>query len=34
MNENWPHSRGVFVSHDKKFLIWVNEEDQLKVISM
>ena len=34
MNENWPHSRGVFVSHDKKFLIWVNEEDQLRIVSM
>ncbi|XP_052768726.1 arginine kinase-like [Mya arenaria] len=30
----WPHGRGIFVSHDKKFLVWVNEGDHLRIISM
>lgn len=33
LNNNWPESRGIFLSNDKKFLIWVNEEDQLRIIS-
>ncbi len=26
--------RGVFHNDDKTFLVWVNEEDQLRIISM
>ena len=33
-NYDWPNGRGVFLSHDKTFLIWVNEEDHLRFISM
>jgi len=33
-NRDWPESRGIFHSDDKKFLVWVNEEDQLRIISM
>jgi protein-arginine kinase len=31
---DWPHGRGIFVSHDKKFLLWINEGDHLRIISM
>ena len=34
INENWPHNRGIFHNKDKTFLVWVNEEDQLRIISM
>lgn len=33
-NRDWPEGRGIFYSNDKKFLVWVNEEDQLRIISM
>lgn len=34
VNHDWPEGRGIFHSDDKKFLVWVNEEDQLRIISM
>lgn len=34
MHRDWPEGRGIFVAKDKKFLVWVNEEDQLRIISM
>ena len=34
LNNDWPNGRGIFHNHDKTFLVWVNEEDQLRVISM
>jgi protein-arginine kinase len=33
-NRDWPESRGIFHNNDKTFLVWVNEEDQLRIISM
>lgn len=33
-NRDWPEGRGIFHSADKRFLVWVNEEDQLRIISM
>jgi creatine kinase len=30
----WPVGRGIFHNDDKTFLIWVNEEDHLRIISM
>jgi protein-arginine kinase len=30
----WPLGRGIFHNNDKTFLIWVNEEDHLRLISM
>lgn len=33
-NRDWPEGRGIFHSGDKRFLVWVNEEDQLRIISM
>jgi creatine kinase/arginine kinase len=34
LNRNWPDGRGIYHNHDKTFLVWVNEEDQLRIISM
>lgn len=31
---DWPHGRGIFVSNDEKFLMWLNEGDHLRIISM
>jgi len=34
MEREWPQGRGIFHNKDKTFLVWVNEEDQLRIISM
>ena len=34
LNRDWPEGRGIFHNKEKSFLIWVNEEDQLRIISM
>jgi creatine kinase/arginine kinase len=34
LNRDWPHGRGIYHNDDKTFLVWVNEEDQLRIISM
>jgi len=34
LNRDWPSGRGIFHNNDKTFIIWVNEEDQLMLISM
>ena len=34
INRDWPEARGIFHNKDKTLLIWVNDEDQLKVMSM
>lgn len=34
LNRDWPEGRGIYHNHDKTFLVWVNEEDQLRIISM
>ncbi|KAJ8934250.1 hypothetical protein NQ318_008693 [Aromia moschata] len=30
----WPNGRGIFYNDDKTFLVWVNEEDHLRIISL
>ncbi|CAD5205832.1 unnamed protein product [Bursaphelenchus okinawaensis] len=30
----WPKGRGIFHNNEKNFLIWVNEEDHMRIISM
>jgi len=30
----WPKGRGIFHNNDKSFLVWVNEEDHMRIISM
>ena len=34
LNREWPEGRGIFHNNDKTFLVWINEEDQLRIISM
>jgi len=34
MERDWPEGRGIFHNESKSFLVWVNEEDQLRIISM
>ena len=34
LNREWPEGRGIYHNNDKTFLVWVNEEDQLRIISM
>lgn len=34
LNKSWPKNRGIFHNEEKTFLVWVNEEDQLRIISM
>ncbi|VDP70656.1 unnamed protein product [Echinostoma caproni] len=31
---DWPHGRGIFINQAQNFLVWVNEEDHIRVISM
>uniref|UniRef100_A0A8D0D2L7 creatine kinase n=1 Tax=Sander lucioperca TaxID=283035 RepID=A0A8D0D2L7_SANLU len=34
MARDWPDGRGIWHNDNKTFLVWVNEEDHLRVISM
>jgi len=34
INRDWPEARGFFVSHRENFMVWVNEEDHLRIISL
>ncbi len=34
LNRDWPQGRGIFHNHNKTFLVWINEEDQLRIIAM
>jgi len=34
LNRDWPEGRGIFHNLDKTFLVWINEEDELRIISM
>jgi len=34
LNREWPEARGIFHNNSKTFLIWVNEEDEFRIISM
>jgi len=31
---DWPHGRGIWISSDETKMIWVGEEDQLRIISI
>jgi creatine kinase len=31
---HWPHGRGCYISADKQFIIWVGEEDHLRIMCM
>lgn len=28
----WPNGRGVYLSQDKEFMVWINEEDHMRII--
>jgi creatine kinase len=34
ISADWPYGRGMYESADGKLIVWVNEEDQLRVVSM
>ncbi|HIE46097.1 MAG TPA: arginine kinase [Flavobacteriaceae bacterium] len=34
LNRDWPNGRGIYHNKDKTFLVWINEEDQFRIISM
>jgi len=34
LNRDWSEGRGIYLNHAKSFLVWLNEEDQLRIISM
>merc|ERR1712045_853057 len=34
MERDWPEGRGIFHNAAKTFLVWINEEDQLRITSM
>ena len=34
LNRDWSEGRGIFHNYAKTFLVWLNEEDQLRIISM
>ena len=34
LNRDWAEGRGIYHNHNKTFLVWINEEDQLRIISM
>merc|ERR1719183_702103 len=31
---HWPDARGIFFNEAKNFFVWVNEEDQMRIVSM
>ena len=34
MGRHWPDARGIFANFKKNFLVWTNEEDHTRIISM
>lgn len=34
MNRDFPLGRGIFLSHDKEFRVWVNEEDHMRIMAV
>jgi len=34
MARDWPDARGIWHNDEKNFLVWINEEDHLRIISM
>lgn len=34
ISRDWPHGRGCYISEDKGFIIWVGEEDHLRIMAM
>lgn len=34
INRHWPQGRGFYCSEDRQFVVWVNEEDHLRIFSL
>lgn len=34
ISSDWPHGRGIYVSRNEDFLVWVGEEDHLRIMAM
>jgi len=34
MARDWPSGRGVYLAEDERFIVWVNEEDHMRIVSM
>ena len=34
MARDWPNGRGIWLNESKDFLVWINEEDHTRIISM
>ena len=34
MGRDWPEGRGVFCNQEKTFVVWLNQKDHIKVISI
>lgn len=34
MHRDWPDGRGAFVAKSEKFIVWANEEDHIRIVSM
>jgi len=34
ISKDWPYGRGMYCSRDQQFIIWVGEEDQLRIMAM
>lgn len=34
ISADWPYGRGIYISRDEDFLVWVGEEDHLRIMSM
>jgi len=34
MARDWPDGRGVYLADTEKFIVWVNEEDHMRIVSM
>eukprot|EP00795_Rhopilema_esculentum_P001967 gene1967-17511_t len=34
MTRDWPDARGIWMNNDRNFLVWMNEEDHSRIISM
>ena len=32
LERDWPEARGIFHNNDKTFLVWVNEEDHMRLV--
>jgi creatine kinase len=34
MARDWPDARGVFLNKDRSLIVWINEEDHMRIVSM